>query len=102
MALRSPPSRARVNRRGVRFRGHPAVSHHHALHGACGNLSRVLHTTGVTDRSRACSGHTAASGVQLATIERIPAENVVLAEIKARNMGTSSVDLLRMFKVRCH
>jgi hypothetical protein len=42
------------------------------------------------------------AGVQLATIELNPAENEVLAEIKAKNIGTSSVDLLRIFKVRCH
>ena len=42
------------------------------------------------------------AGVQLTTIERNPAENAVLAEIKVKNLGASSVDLLRIFKVRCH
>jgi hypothetical protein len=41
------------------------------------------------------------AGVQLTTIELNPAENALLAEIKATNLGASAVDLLRIFKVRC-
>ena len=39
--------------------------------------------------------------VQLATIEHSTAGNALVADVKAKNLDASSVDLLRIVKVRC-